>query len=85
MSIAFLLTLGFVRIGGYKAMTELYPSAVAANRSVNTTCGLPPENAFHLFRHPVYDDNPWPGILLQASLGCLWYWCADQVLLLNKI
>lgn len=48
---------------------------------VNDTmgCGRPREDAFHLFRDPVSSDNPWPGILLQSSLGCMWYWCCDQV------
>ena len=46
----------------------------------SSSCGLPREDAFHIFRHPVTSDNPWPGLLLQSSLGCLWYWCCDQVI-----
>ena len=51
-----------------------------AIRDGNTSCGLPRDDAFHIFRDPVNSDNPWPGLLLQSSIGCLWYWCCDQVI-----
>ncbi|WAR31485.1 SC5A9-like protein [Mya arenaria] len=43
-----------------------------------STCGLPRADAFHVFQDAVTGDQPWPGLVLQASLGCLWYWCCDQ-------
>ena len=50
------------------------------NVTVNdTTCGKPRDDAFHIFRDAITADQPWPGLLVQCSIGCLWYWCCDQV------
>uniref|UniRef100_G3SSA3 Sodium/myo-inositol cotransporter 2 n=1 Tax=Loxodonta africana TaxID=9785 RepID=G3SSA3_LOXAF len=54
--------------------------ALASNRTQNSSCGLPREDAFHIFRDPVTSDLPWPGILLGMSIPSLWYWCTDQVI-----
>ena len=70
---------GFAKIGGIDGLAEQYKKAVPEVRNPNSTCGYPREDAFNIFRDPVSSDNPWPGLLLQASLGCFWYWCADQV------
>ena len=70
---------GFQEIGGYEALQEKYMQAIPSVRPENTSCGLPREDAFHILRHPVNSDNPWPGLILQSSLGCMWYWCCDQV------
>lgn len=70
---------GMVKVGGYDGLQQRYADAVPEIRDVNSTCGVPPGDAFHLLRDPVDADQPWPGLLLQSSLGCLWYWCCDQV------
>ena len=70
---------GFIEVGGFEALQEKYFTAIPRIRANNTTCGLPDKDAFHLFRDPLHADHPWPGLFLQASIGCLWYWCADQV------
>uniref|UniRef100_A0A8C9F450 Sodium/myo-inositol cotransporter 2 n=1 Tax=Pavo cristatus TaxID=9049 RepID=A0A8C9F450_PAVCR len=43
------------------------------------SCGLPREDAFHIFRDPVNSDLPWPGVLVGMTIPSLWYWCTDQV------
>ena len=45
-----------------------------------TTCGMPREDAFHIFRDPLTSDTPWPGMLLGIFFLGSWYWCTDQVL-----
>lgn len=67
-------------MGGLEGLTEKYFLAVAANRSANSSCGLPRPDAFHIIRDPLTSDLPWPGILFGMSLPSLWYWCTDQVL-----
>ena len=68
-----------VRVGGYAELKRRYLDATPTVRPSNTTCGVPRRDAFHLF-HPASDaDSPWPGMLLQPTVGCLWYWCSDQV------
>ncbi|ELU03811.1 hypothetical protein CAPTEDRAFT_199257 [Capitella teleta] len=75
-----LTIISFVKIGGYGALQRSYFAAVPASMANDSVCGRPRDDAFNLFRDPVTADNPWPGLILQASLGCLWYWCADQVI-----
>ncbi len=70
---------GFVKIGGMEGLQYEYFKSIPSVRDENSTCGFPRADAFHVFRDPTDSDNPWPGLVLQASLGCLWYWCCDQV------
>lgn len=70
---------GFNEIGGYSKLHTEYMNAIPSVRSVNSTCGFPRDDAFNIFRDAVTGDNPWPGLILQSSIGCLWYWCCDQV------
>lgn len=66
-------------MGGLDGLMEKYFSAVAANRTEDSSCGLPREDAFHIFRDPVTSDLPWPGVLFGMPVPSLWYWCTDQV------
>lgn len=70
---------GFVAVGGLDGLMDKYFSAVASNRTANSSCGLPRADAFHIFRDPVTSDLPWPGVLFGMSIPALWYWCSDQV------
>lgn len=74
-----LFCVGFAAVGGLEGLTEKYFTALASNRSENSSCGLPREDAFHIFRDPLTSDLPWPGILFGMSMPSLWYWCTDQV------
>ncbi|GFO49601.1 sodium/glucose cotransporter 4 [Plakobranchus ocellatus] len=81
-----LAVISFDKIGGYQQLQHRYMAAmpsVLSNQSAS--CALPPEDAFHIFRDPLKSDNPWPGLLLQSSLGCLWYWCCDQVIVQRSL
>ncbi|XP_044771025.1 sodium/myo-inositol cotransporter 2 isoform X4 [Neomonachus schauinslandi] len=76
---------GFAAVGGMEGLKEKYFLAVASNRSENNSCGLPREDAFHIFRDPLTSDLPWPGILLGMSIPSLWYWCTDQVIVQRSL
>lgn len=76
---------GFVAVGGYENVREMYPDAVptlnfssASNESSVAECGKPPATAFNLFR-PVTDPLPWPGVFFGLTVSAVWYWCTDQV------
>ncbi|KAM6165613.1 sodium/myo-inositol cotransporter 2 isoform 3-T3 [Erethizon dorsatum] len=76
---------GFAAVGGMEGLKEKYFLALASNQSANGSCGLPREDAFHIFRDPVTSDLPWPGILFGMSIPSLWYWCTDQVIVQRSL
>uniref|UniRef100_A0AAR2M0C1 Sodium/myo-inositol cotransporter 2 n=1 Tax=Pygocentrus nattereri TaxID=42514 RepID=A0AAR2M0C1_PYGNA len=67
------------------AVFDGYSNAIPSVRDPNTTCGIPREDAFHLFRDPVTSDLPWPGVLLGMSIPSMWYWCSDQVIVQRSL
>ncbi|BFZ20478.1 hypothetical protein BsWGS_23517 [Bradybaena similaris] len=81
-----LTVISFNKIGGYRQLVYRYMMAVPSSpHNMSTTCGQPREDAFHIFRDPVTSDNPWPGLFLQSSLGVMWYWCCDQVIVQRSL
>ncbi|XP_019062944.1 sodium/myo-inositol cotransporter 2 isoform X4 [Fukomys damarensis] len=80
-----LMGYSFAAVGGMEGLKEKYFLALASNRSANGSCGLPREDAFHIFRDPVTSDLPWPGILFGMSVPSLWYWCTDQVIVQRSL
>lgn len=60
-------------------MQTKYFDAIPSIRKENSSCGLPREDAFHIFRDPINSDLPWPGVLVGMTIPSLWYWCTDQV------
>ncbi|XP_019505382.1 PREDICTED: sodium/myo-inositol cotransporter 2 isoform X2 [Hipposideros armiger] len=80
-----LMGYSFAAVGGLEGLTEKYFLALASNRSENNSCGLPREDAFHIFRDPLTSDLPWPGILFGMSMPSLWYWCTDQVIVQRSL
>ncbi|KAH0631738.1 hypothetical protein JD844_019490 [Phrynosoma platyrhinos] len=66
-------------------LQDRYFKAVTSNRDGNSSCGLPREDAFHIFRDPVTSDLPWPGVLVGMTLPSLWYWCTDQVIVQRSL
>ncbi|XP_065930862.1 sodium/myo-inositol cotransporter 2-like [Magallana gigas] len=80
-----LVGISFYKIGGYNNLKEKYMDAIPSIRNPNSTCGFPRSDAFNIFRDAVTGDNPWPGLLLQSSVGCLWYWCCDQVIVQRSL
>ncbi|KAK7494170.1 hypothetical protein BaRGS_00014643 [Batillaria attramentaria] len=74
-------------VGGYENLYYKYMEAVpsylldATNHTAdNVTCGMPRDDAFHIFRDPLTSDLPWPGVMVRATVASLWNWCADQVI-----
>ena len=44
----------------------------------NTTCGIPQEETWHIFRD-VDADIPWPGVIVGVPILGFYYWCTNQV------
>lgn len=72
-----------MEVGGWDALMDGYTSAIPSVRVPNTTCGIPRDDAFHIFRDPVNSDLPWPGVIIGMSIPSMWYWCSDQVAINN--
>ncbi|KAK3783630.1 hypothetical protein RRG08_063030 [Elysia crispata] len=81
-----LAVISFDKIGGYNQLQHRYAVATpSVYNNKSASCGKPRDDAFHIFRDPLSSDNPWPGLLLQSSLGCVWYWCCDQVIVQRSL
>nr|XP_019957335.1 PREDICTED: sodium/myo-inositol cotransporter 2-like [Paralichthys olivaceus] len=73
-----LMGFSFAEVGGWNALMEGYAHAIPSIRVPNSTCGIPRDDAFHIFRDPVNSDLPWPGVIIGMSVPSMWYWCSDQ-------
>uniref|UniRef100_A0A3P8RKQ6 Sodium/myo-inositol cotransporter 2 n=1 Tax=Astatotilapia calliptera TaxID=8154 RepID=A0A3P8RKQ6_ASTCA len=80
-----LMGFSFVEVGGWNAFMEGYGKAIPSIRVPNSTCGIPREDAFHIFRDPVTSDLPWPGVIVGMSIPSMWYWCSDQVIVQRSL
>ncbi|XP_024866148.1 sodium/glucose cotransporter 2 isoform X2 [Kryptolebias marmoratus] len=86
---AFVLS-GFslAKVGGYSALLAKYGSAMPSNVSsldpqrynISPECYTPRQDAFSLLRDPTTGDLPWPGVVFGMTIGGIWYWCSDQVI-----
>uniref|UniRef100_A0A3Q3GNK5 Sodium/myo-inositol cotransporter 2 n=1 Tax=Labrus bergylta TaxID=56723 RepID=A0A3Q3GNK5_9LABR len=72
-------------VGGWDALMEGYFKAIPSIRVPNSTCGLPREDSFHIFRDPFNSDLPWPGVIIGMSIPSMWYWCSDQVIVQRSL
>ncbi|XP_053550893.1 sodium/myo-inositol cotransporter 2 [Bombina bombina] len=81
-----LMVYSFIEVGGYSALEEKYFNAIPkSHQGHNGTCGLPRDDAFHIFRDPLTSDLPWPGVLVGMTIPSLWYWCTDQVIVQRSL
>uniref|UniRef100_A0A669BZ44 Sodium/myo-inositol cotransporter 2 n=1 Tax=Oreochromis niloticus TaxID=8128 RepID=A0A669BZ44_ORENI len=80
-----LMGFSFVEVGGWNAFMEGYSNAIPSIRVPNSSCGIPREDAFHIFRDPVTSDLPWPGVIVGMSIPSMWYWCSDQVIVQRSL
>uniref|UniRef100_A0A671YEC7 Sodium/myo-inositol cotransporter 2 n=1 Tax=Sparus aurata TaxID=8175 RepID=A0A671YEC7_SPAAU len=80
-----LMGFSFAEVGGWNALMEGYPNAIPSVRMPNSTCGIPRDDAFHIFRDPVNSDLPWPGTIIGMSIPSMWYWCSDQVIVQRSL
>ncbi|XP_064615933.1 sodium/glucose cotransporter 1-like [Liolophura sinensis] len=75
-----LMALSYIKVGGFSAMVEKYPSAIPnTTLNSNTSCGYPRKDYMHLIRSASSGDIPWPGII-GLTINSIWYWCSDQVI-----
>lgn len=75
-----LMIKAFLKIGGYEALEEAYSKAIPTIRLINhTECGLPRQDAFHVFRS-INSDFPWTGVVFGMPILSICYWCTDQVI-----
>uniref|UniRef100_A0A4W3KHZ7 Solute carrier family 5 member 9 n=1 Tax=Callorhinchus milii TaxID=7868 RepID=A0A4W3KHZ7_CALMI len=81
----FSLIAGFIQVGWYKGLEEKYFQAIANVTVANTSCHIPRADAFHMFRHPVTGDIPWPGLVFGLSVLATWCWCTDQVIVQRSL
>nr|CAK19000.1 solute carrier family 5, member 11 [Squalus acanthias] len=75
-----LMIFAFVRVDGYSGLKKKYFMAIPTIHNPNSTCGLPRDDAFHIFQHPINSDFPWPGVIFGVTILSIWYWCTDQVI-----
>ncbi|KAL4223692.1 hypothetical protein ACF0H5_017160 [Mactra antiquata] len=80
-----LAAISFYKVGGYESFQMQYQNATPSVRNTNTTCGIPRDDAFNILRDPVNSDMPWVGIILHMLIGCIWYWCNDQVIVQRSL
>ncbi|XP_070704588.1 sodium/myo-inositol cotransporter 2 [Pempheris klunzingeri] len=80
-----LMGFSFAEVGGWDALMEGYGNAIPSVRVPNSTCGIPRDDAFHIFRGPVNSDLPWPGVIIGMSIPSMWYWCSDQVIVQRSL
>ncbi|XP_033731837.1 sodium/glucose cotransporter 5-like isoform X2 [Pecten maximus] len=80
-----LFGIAFSRVGSLENLEQLYMNATATIQVANSSCGLPKKDAFHVFLDPVNGEQPWPGLLVCSSLGCVAYWCCDQVIVQRSL
>ena len=80
--------LALSHIGGFEHMREMYMQS-AANYTYfneafygNNTCGMPRDDAFHIFRG-LDSDYPWTGLVGGLTILATNSWCTDQVLNLS--
>ncbi len=76
---------GLVKVGGWEALENRFMVTAAYHTYVdmalygNRTCGLPPENSFHIFREASDGNYPWPGMVFGLTILATNAWCTDQV------
>ena len=75
-----MMIFAFVEVGGITSLYEKYMQAIPSNRTENSTCGLPRDDALVMLRDPVDSDLPWPAFFIGQTAASVWYWCADQVI-----
>ncbi|XP_068575190.1 sodium/myo-inositol cotransporter 2 isoform X1 [Cebidichthys violaceus] len=80
-----LMAFSFAEVGGWDALMDGYSNAIPSIRVPNSTCGIPRDDSFHIFRDPVNSDLPWPGIFIGMSIPSMWYWCSDQVIVQRSL
>ncbi|CAF93455.1 unnamed protein product, partial [Tetraodon nigroviridis] len=80
-----LMFISFAKVGWYEGLVEQYMSATPSVAVANTTCHLPRNDSFHMFRDAVSGDLPWPGMVFGLTILATWVWCTDQVIVQRSL
>nr|XP_054754720.1 sodium/glucose cotransporter 4-like [Lytechinus pictus] len=82
-----LFIIAIIRIGGFDALRLAYMTAIPNDTQLNpnTTCGIPQETAWHIFRPADDSDLPWPGVVFGIFLLSIHYFCTNQVLVQRSL
>ncbi|OWF42602.1 sodium/glucose cotransporter 5-like [Mizuhopecten yessoensis] len=80
-----LMGVGMNEVGNIENLMKRYMNSSATIQIINSTCGLPRKDAFHVFLDPTGNNQPWPGLVIVASLGCVAYWCCDQIIVQRSL
>ncbi|XP_064218760.1 sodium/glucose cotransporter 2 isoform X2 [Aotus nancymaae] len=72
------ITMIYTVTGGLAAL--MYTDTVQTFVILGGACILMGYDSYHLLRHPVTGDLPWPALLLGLTIVSGWYWCSDQVI-----
>ncbi|XP_071478099.1 sodium/glucose cotransporter 4-like [Diadema antillarum] len=77
-----LMGLAISEIGGIGNLRLNYMTAIPNTTQIwgNTTCGIPTEETWHIFRNAQTSDMPWPGVVFGVFILGLYYWCTNQVI-----
>ncbi|XP_038618653.1 sodium/glucose cotransporter 2 [Tachyglossus aculeatus] len=83
-----LMGYAFHEVGGYTGLFTKYMLAVTSLTvsedptvgNVSQSCYRPRPDSYHLLRHPLSGDLPWPALLFGLTIVSGWYWCSDQVI-----
>ncbi|XP_008280080.1 sodium/glucose cotransporter 4 [Stegastes partitus] len=80
-----LMFIAFSKVGWYEGLVDRYMSSFPSVTVANTTCHVPRDDAFNLFRDPVSGDIPWPGLVFGLTVLATWVWCTDQVIVQRSL
>ncbi|XP_069120112.1 sodium/mannose cotransporter SLC5A10-like [Argopecten irradians] len=80
-----LMGTGMNEIGSIENLQKRYMNSSATIRIANSSCGLPRKDAFHIFLDPTGSEQPWPGLVVVSTLGCVAYWCCDQMIVQRSL
>nr|XP_054749350.1 sodium/glucose cotransporter 4-like [Lytechinus pictus] len=77
-----LIAISIAEIGGIGNLRLLYMTAIPNTTQIygNTTCGIPQEDTWHIFRDAKSGDIPWPGLVFGIFILGLYFWCSNQVI-----
>uniref|UniRef100_A0A8C5WKV8 Sodium/glucose cotransporter 4 n=1 Tax=Leptobrachium leishanense TaxID=445787 RepID=A0A8C5WKV8_9ANUR len=80
-----LMFISFNEVGWFPGLEKKYMEAIPKIIVPNTTCHLPRADSYHMLRHAVTGDLPWPGLIFGLTIVATWVWCADQVLVQRSL
>ncbi|MEQ2202421.1 hypothetical protein XENOCAPTIV_029553 [Xenoophorus captivus] len=62
------------------AIPSNFSSLDTQRYNISSQCYTPRPDAFSLLRDSTAGDLPWPGVVFGMTIGGIWYWCSDQVI-----